>query len=88
MLNRAKNAQLWRQVKQVMGGAITDLEQKRRQTSLLVMGVCIPLALIGAQKGLVSIGNGGGHYRSRDLRWLTNERIARSLHNKQSDVNR
>lgn len=49
---------------------------------------CIPLALIGAQKGLVLIGNGGGHYRSQDLRWLINERIARSLRNKQSDVNR
>ena len=88
MLNRAKNAQSWRQVKQVMGGVITDFEQKVRQTSPFVMRGGIPLALCGAQKGLVSIGNGGGHYRSRDLRWLTNERIARSLHNKQSDVNR
>ena len=47
-------------MKQVMEGVITDLEQKRSQTSLSVMGVCIPLALCGAQKGLFLIGNGGG----------------------------
>ena len=88
MLNRAKNAQLWRQVKQVMGGAITDLEQKRRQTSLFVMGVCIPLALCGAQKGLFSIGNGGGHYRSLELQWSKSERFARNLRNNWSVVNR
>ena len=43
-----------------MGGVITDLEQKGRQTSPFVMGGGIPLALCGAQKGLFSIGNGGG----------------------------
>ena len=88
MLNRAKDAQLWRQVKQVMWGAITDLEQKRCQMSLFVMGVCIPLALCGAQKGLFSIGNGGGHYRSPALSCLINKQLARKTRNKWSIINR
>ena len=71
-----------------MEGVITDLEQKRSQTSLSVMGVCIPLALCGAQKGLFLIGNGGGHYRSLELRWLKSERFTRKLRNSWSVVNR
>ncbi len=71
-----------------MGGAITDLEQKTAQLSRPVMGGGIPLALFGARKGLLGIGNGGGHYRSLDSRWLISKQFARDLRNSWSVVNR
>ena len=75
-------------MKQVMRGAITDLEQKTAQLSRNVMGGGIPLALFGARKGLLWIGNGGGHYRSLELLWLKSERFTGILRNSWSVVNR